>query len=167
MEFLNTNVFTTPEWLLDEDILRRIEHNGALERVKNLQSRILDDVMAADVMIRLNENFTFNGDEAYSPLEMLSDLRQGVWSEIYDYESVDPYRRNLQRMYINNIASAFENDESGRVDIETSDIRPFLRVELNTLNEDLDQARSRISDELTKAHIEDIQSRISDILDSE
>ncbi|MFP8488078.1 zinc-dependent metalloprotease [Gracilimonas sp. Q87] len=167
MEFLNENVFSTPEWLLDKDILRRIEHNGALERVKNLQARILNDVMAADVMIRLNENYAFDGDDAYSPLEMLSDLRQGVWNEIYDYEPVDPYRRNLQRLYINNIASAFENNESDRVDIETSDIRSLLRVELNTLNEDLDQASSRISDTLTKAHIEDVQSRIDDILDSE
>lgn len=167
MAFLNENVFSTPDWLLDKEILRRIEHNGALERVKNLQARILNDVMAADVMIRLNENYAFEGEEAYSPLEMLSDLRQGVWSEIYDYEAVDPYRRNLQRMYINNIAAAFENDESGRVDIETSDIRPLLRVELNTLNDDLEQASSRISDALTKAHIEDIQNRISDVIDSE
>jgi hypothetical protein len=167
MAFLNENVFSTPDWLLDKEILRRIEHNGALERVKNLQARVLNDVMAADVMIRLNENYAFEGEEAYSPLEMLSDLREGVWSEIYDHEAVDPYRRNLQRMYINNIAAAFENDESGRVDIETSDIRPLLRVELNTLNEDLEQASSRISDALTKAHIEDIQNRISDVLDSE
>ena len=119
------------------------------------------------LLIRLNETYAFNGDEAYAPLEMLGDLRQGVWSEIYDHEAVDPYRRNLQRMYINNIASAFENDEAGRVDIATSDIRPLLRVELNTLNQDLDQASSRISDALTKAHIEDIQNRIADILDSE
>jgi len=167
MAFLNENVFSTPDWLLDKEILRRIEHNGALERIKNLQARILNDVMAADVMIRLNENYAFEGEEAYSPLEMLSDLRQGVWSEIYDYEAIDPYRRNLQRMYINNIAAAFENDESGRVDIETSDIRPLLRVELNTLNDDLEQASSRISDALTKAHIVDIQNRISDVLDSE
>ncbi len=167
LKFLNDHVFTTPDWLLDKEILRRIEHNGALDRVKNLQARILNDVMAADVMIRLNETYAFNGDEAYAPLEMLGDLRQGVWSEIYDHEAVDPYRRNLQRMYINNIASAFENDEAGRVDIATSDIRPLLRVELNTLDQDLDQASSRISDALTKAHIEDIQNRIADILDSE
>ena len=171
LAFLNEHVFSTPDWLLDKEILRRIEHAGALDRVKNLQARLLDDVMAADVMIRLNETATFEGDDAYQPLEMLEDLRQGVWSEIYDYESIDPYRRNLQRLYVHNIASLFENDESGSswnpVDVATSDIRPLLRVELNQLENDLQNAQRRISDPVSRAHIDDILSRISDIMDED
>lgn len=169
--FLNEHVFTTPDWLLDKDILRRIEHAGALERVKELQSRLLNDVMAADVIMRLNEAYIFDGDDAYAPLEMLEDLRLGVWSEIYDMTSIDPYRRNLQRIYLDNIEDLFTTDEtgnfSGSVDIKNSDIRAFLRVELDELQNDLEQAQSRISDNITRAHIEDALIRINNILDTE
>ncbi|MCP9290139.1 zinc-dependent metalloprotease [Gracilimonas sediminicola] len=167
MDFLNDHVFTTPDWLLDKEILRRIEHAGALERVKNLQARLLNDVMDAGVMLRLNEAHTFDED-AYAPLDMLEDLRRGVWSEVYSPAAIDPYRRNLQRMYIQNIEEMFENDEVGRswnpVDVATSDIRPLLRVELNTLQADLQRAQSRIPDAVSKAHIADILERIDGIL---
>jgi hypothetical protein len=171
MGFLNEHVFSTPDWLLDKEILRRIEHAGALDRVKNLQSRMLNDVMGADVMIRLNEAHTFDGDDAYAPLEMLEDLRRGVWSEIYEMTSIDPYRRNLQRVYLDNIENLFNTDEirsfRGNVDVKNSDIRAFLRVELGLLENDLERAQTRISDGLTRAHIEDALIRIDDILDTE
>lgn len=171
MGFLNEHVFSTPHWLLDKEILRRIEHAGALERVKNLQSRMLNDVMGADVMMRLNETHIFDGEDAYAPLEMLEDLRRGVWNEIYEMKSIDPYRRNLQRVYLDNIENLFTTDETrnwrGSVDIKNSDIRPFLRVELGLLKVDLERAQTRISDNLTRAHIEDALIRINEILDTE
>ncbi|MEX2364047.1 MAG: zinc-dependent metalloprotease, partial [Balneolaceae bacterium] len=168
MEFMNTHVFTTPEWLLDEDILRRIEHAGALDRVRQLQSRHLNSIMSPGVMSRLNENHTFNSETAYSPLQMLEDLRRGIWAEIYSNSSIDPYRRNLQRQYLSNIEEAFVNDNirAGRnmIDIKKSDIRPFLRVELNQLKQDVQRAQTRIGDRLTQAHLEDVLLRIDSIL---
>ncbi|MEX0723408.1 MAG: zinc-dependent metalloprotease [Gracilimonas sp.] len=169
MGFLNEHVFSTPAWLLDKEILRRIEHAGALDRVKNLQSRMLNDVMGADVMMRLTEAQIFDGDDAYAPLDMLEDLRRGIWAEIYEMMTIDPYRRNLQRLYLDNIEELFVNDESGnfrsRVDVKNSDIRPYLRVELNELQNDLERAQTRISDNFTRAHIEDALFRINKILD--
>ena len=34
VKFLNENVFATPTWMLNPEILRRIETNGALTRVR-------------------------------------------------------------------------------------------------------------------------------------
>ncbi|MTI88292.1 MAG: zinc-dependent metalloprotease [Balneolaceae bacterium] len=163
MGFLNANVFSTPEWLLDEEILRRIEHAGAIDRIRNLQGSILRDVMAPDVIVRLNEQYSFDSD-AYAPLQMLNDLRAGIWAEIYDAQPVDVYRRNLQRLYISNIESAFLEDEYRSINIKQSDIRPLLRVELQQLREDINQAQNRIDDRLTQAHLTDIAQRIDDIL---
>lgn len=168
MAFMNEHVFTTPDWLLDKEILRRIEHAGAIDRVRSLQSRMLGSVMNPSVMMRLTETETFEGDEAYSPLEMLDDLRSGVWSEIYDMTPIDPYRRNLQRVYLDNIEEAFTTDATGGfgggVDIKNSDIRPLLRVELNQLQRDLERAETRISDRVSRAHIQDALVRIDSIL---
>jgi len=171
MDFMNEHVFSTPDWLLDKEILRRIEHAGALDRVKSLQSRMLGSVMSPSVMMRLTETETFEGDEAYAPLEMLDDLRSGVWSEIYDMTTIDPYRRNLQRIYLDNIKEAFTTDQTsgfgGGVDIKNSDIRPLLRVELNQLQQDLERAETRISDPVSRAHIQDALTRIDSILNPE
>ena len=53
--------FSTPEWLLNEDILRNIEHAGAIERIQNLQGRQLASVMSTSRMIRLIEGEAFRG----------------------------------------------------------------------------------------------------------
>ncbi len=166
MEFLNDHAFTTPTWLLDEEILRRIEHAGAIETIKNLQARILTAAMNPGSMSRLVEQESFDSD-AYTLLEMLEDVRQGIWSELYANEEVDAYRRALQREYISYTQRMFEQDianyRSGNVDIKDSDIRAALRFELQSLKNDLD--RSNQQDRMTKAHFEDISARINEILD--
>ncbi len=40
VDFVNEHVFSTPDWLLDKEILRRIEHAGALDRVISVQAQI-------------------------------------------------------------------------------------------------------------------------------
>ncbi|MGH9839765.1 MAG: zinc-dependent metalloprotease [Blastocatellia bacterium] len=37
VKFLSDNVFATPTWMLRPEILRRLETNGALDRVKMAQ----------------------------------------------------------------------------------------------------------------------------------
>lgn len=172
MEFLNEHAFSTPDWLLDEDILRRIEHAGAVERIKNLQTGILISTMNAGVMTRLTEQEAFDND-AYTLLEMLEDLRQGIWNEVYRNQSIDTYRRSLQREYISYIHTMFEDDVlEGRfgspdLDIKDSDIRPALRAELIQLRTDIRSARSNIRDRASRAHLDDVTARINEILDVE
>ncbi|MCR9131881.1 MAG: zinc-dependent metalloprotease [bacterium] len=166
--FLNEHAFTTPDWLLDEDILRRIEHAGAIESVKNLQARILTATMNPGSMTRLVEQEAIDNN-AYTLLEMLADIRKGIWSEIYQNNEIDAFRRALQREYISYVHSMFETDvqrsRSGSIDIKDSDIRAALRAELNTLQTDIN--RARISDAMTSAHLDDIDARIDAILDNE
>ncbi len=163
--FLNEHVFTTPEWLLDAEILRRIEHAGTFERVQQLQARHLRAVLSPSVISRLNEYHSFDGSN-YAPLEMLTELRRGIWKEVYGNATIDPYRRNLQRVYLEIVKEFFENDtiRFGRstIDIANSDIRPILRIELNELQGAI--KANRASERLTQAHLEDVLKRIDAIL---
>ena len=70
----------------------------------------------------------------YRPLEFLSDVRKGVWSEFYNGTpvKVDAYRRNLQRAYVETLADRI-NGRLAAVD----DSRAFFRGELKTLDADL------------------------------
>ncbi|REL38567.1 DUF5117 domain-containing protein [Rhodohalobacter sp. SW132] len=161
MEFLNEHVFSTPDWLLDSDILRNIEHAGAIERIQNLQGRHLSSVMSSSRMIRLIEDEAFRGDEAYTLAGMIEDLRNGIWSELDSGETIDTYRRNLQRTYIHQIGTTMESSDSH---VELSDIKPMLRDELHRLAERVDSTVENAPDRITQVHLRDVQHRIDQIL---
>src|SRR6056297_1202955 len=162
MQFMIENAFTTPEWLLDENILRNIEHAGAVERIQSLQGRHLRSVMNTSRMLRLIEDEAFRGSDAYTIGEMLEDVRLGIWSELASSSSIDVYRRNLQRTYLSSVKSLMESDDS---DVDGSDIKPLLREELRTLKTEVDRAVNRTVDRRTVVHLQDVQNRIENILD--
>jgi len=163
MAFMNENAFSTPEWLLDEDILRNIEHAGAIERIQTLQGRHLLSVMNPARMNRVIEDEAFRGNEAYTLTEMLEDVRTGIWSELESGESIDPYRRNLQRTYIQGVHGLMESESSS---VNLSDIKPMLRDELRLLNERIENSIGGAPDRITRVHLQDVQSRIENILES-
>ncbi|MEP0971510.1 MAG: zinc-dependent metalloprotease [Balneola sp.] len=174
MKFLNDHAFTTPDWLLDENILYRIQAQGATNSIKNLQSGILRSTMNAGAMIRLSEQAEFD-DNSYALLEALEDLRKGIWGELYTRgnNNIDAFRRNLQREYLSSIATMFEEDTQGggfrgpTLDIKDSDIRPALRHELTELRKDVTSNISTRLNADTQAHLRDILIRIDEILDTE
>lgn len=175
MKFLNTQLFATPAWLIDENIFSRIEFDGSVERVRGFQTRTLNNVLDFGRMARIIENEALNGSEAYALVEMMDDLRKGIWSELYGRNSIDTYRRNLQRAHIERLKYLMteEQDEpsarsrrSNRSNIEVaqSDIRPVVRAQLKTLRREVVSAQPRMSG-VSRYHLDDAIERIDNILD--
>src|SRR5688572_19183662 len=103
MKFLADNAFQTPTFLVDQNILRKIEPVGGLGRIESAQAAVLGSVLNDARMSRLTEYQAMaeNQDVAYSLGDMLGDLRRGVWSELSSGSpKVDAYRRALQRAYV-------------------------------------------------------------------
>ena len=174
MAFLNEHAFTTPDWLLDEEILYRIQAQGVTNNIKNLQSGILRSTMNAGAMIRLSEQAEFDED-SYPLHEALEDIRKGIWSEVYKTgtNNIDAFRRNLQREYLSSIAAMFEEDTQGggfrghTLDIKDSDIRPALRHELTELRSAVQNDISFRTNAATQAHLKDVLIRIDAILEAD
>ncbi len=162
VRFLNEHAFTTPTWAIKPEILRRIEPNGALDRIRASQLRVLSSLLSSARFARLVEQEAIDGRAAYTPLQFLEDLRKGIWSELYTTSSVriDAYRRNLQRAYIDLIA----NRLNGRPAV-TDDQRPFLRGELLALNQAILRAIARTANRETRLHLEDARDQIAKALD--
>ncbi|SMG11961.1 protein of unknown function [Marivirga sericea] len=163
VEFLNEHAFTNHEWLLNREILQRIEDDGAIERVKSLQTRTLSNLLDEDRMIRMIENESFNGSEAYTVLEMMDDLRTGIFSELYRGQTVDAYRRNLQRTYIDlatNSIAELNAEEKRNDEVIISDVIPLMRAELEQLKTDIASRRYRTSDKMSRIHWNDLLARI-------
>lgn len=177
LAFLNQQAFETPRWMIDEAILSRIEKPSTIERIRTLQVQTLNRVLDPARMQRLIESEALYGKTVYTLPEMLTDLRRGVWSELARRNAIDPYRRNLQRAYVERMnylmtaelpaPSAFQRNSPDYtpVNLAQSDIRPLVRGELETLRRDLRAALTRMSDRTSELHVRDLLVRIDRILD--
>lgn len=171
VNFLHTNLFSTQNWLIDENIFDKIESAGSVERIRRFQTRTLNNLLDFGRAARMLENEALNGSNAYSFIEMMEDTREGLFSEVAARSSIDIYRRNLQRAYVERLeylmteeqgpASRFSSRTS--IDVSQSDIRAVVRAELKTLKNSLE--RSKINDRMSKIHLEDVVERINVILD--
>ena len=176
MRFLQENAFATPTWLLDPSVLRKIESSGSIDRIGNAQAAVLAAVVSNDRMVRMIEIDALpNAGDRYTLPAMLTELRRGVWSEIYAGKPIDAYRRRLQRAYIDAMASKinptappaalaafFPAGPSAR---SLADFRGLLRAEVQDLSRELASAAGRTSDRATRAHLEDARDQIQKMLD--
>ncbi|ARS37798.1 zinc-dependent metalloprotease [Pontibacter actiniarum] len=168
LDWLLKNAFSSPEWLNQAKISRNIHHANYVESIRNLQARHLNNLLSPDRMARLMENEVNKVN--YNALDMVRQLQRGIWSEVYSGATIDIYRRNLQKAYLDRMDYLL-NEKPGKssrygtpVDISQSDIRSIARGELVQLQRQLKSARTRHANDLTRYHIDDAIVRIDNIL---
>lgn len=180
VRFLANEAFRTPRYLLDAEVLRRIEPNGALRRIGGAQSRILIALLDTDRLDRLGEYEALATQKsAVYPLgEMLGDVRRAVWSELGDKSvSINASRRVLQRSWLAQAdtrlnpvpATIFTpGDTPLRARSSTgpnNDVRALMRGELLALDASIIAALRRTPDRTTRLHLLDAREEIRRILD--
>jgi len=167
--FINNELFKTPSWLIDKDIINRTEFNGVTERIRSIQVRTLNNILSLTRMMRMIDNETLNGSSSYSLMSMMSDLRRGIWSELSRGRSIDTYRRNLQRAHVERLATLMNSKNvrgfRGTVTVNQSDIIPVVRGELNRIKRSAQNAIGSAPNTITRYHLQDIVKRIETILD--
>jgi hypothetical protein len=183
MKFIADNGFQTPTWLVDRDILRKIEPDGEITRIVAAQSSLITTLLNDARLTRLieTEGLASNPADVYTFGEMLNDLRHGVFTEIYGTGPVkiDVYRRGLQRAYLAAVASKINPPPvaagGGRGGgggpgaapapaSNTGEIKAMLRGELEQLDGELARAQKRSTDLATTRHLDDARQQISHIL---
>ncbi|TVR93430.1 MAG: DUF5117 domain-containing protein [Wenzhouxiangellaceae bacterium] len=187
MAFIDEHVLSTPHWALDMDMLRRLEHAGAVERIRAYQALAVQRLLNHARLARMIEHEAFLGADTYRPADMLDDARAMVWRELSDGEAIDTWRRNMQRAWLEqahyllheaesrhwhppssgNLRVSDNNDPPLNADLHIgqSDIRPLIRDQLNLLRADIDQAlENGAADRMTRIHLEDARRRIDSAL---
>ncbi|MGY8914180.1 MAG: zinc-dependent metalloprotease, partial [Flavobacteriales bacterium] len=176
MVWLQLNIFSTPSWLIDKDILMNIDHAGYFEELRKVQERHIEGLLSFDRIGRMMDAETTEMS-FYSALDMLKDLRTGLWSEMGRGADVDIFRRNLQRTYldrmsylmvdkgpeIRNNGSDFES--TFVFNVSTSDVHTLVRGELKTLRNRLQIAKNSPVNTITRYHYEDAVARIDQLLE--
>ncbi len=179
MDWLSRQAFVTPHWILNNDILRRIEGVGAMDRIRRYQVGAVNTLLNPIRIGRLMETEALaNGTDVYTFSELLGDLRDGIWTELPRASRIGPFRRNLQRGYVERLGYLMTEESPtvssflvsfgmAPVDVSQSDIRAYVRGELNSLKTAVNRVARRTNDSITKLHLEDISIRIDDILDAD
>ena len=183
MKFLAENAFQTPTFLVDQNILRKIEPVGGLGRIEQAQASVLSSVLNDARMSRLTEYQAMAEDQdaAYSLGDMLGDLRRGVWAELSSGSPrVDAYRRALQRAYVTQMGNKIRPPQTtgpqggggggGGFGAQApapnmGEIRNMLRGELRDLDRELADASGKAGDRETRLHLEGIRAQIKEILE--
>ena len=175
--FINEQVFRTPDWLIQPQILKHLRPDQGVAQISNLQRttlRNLFDVARLQRMIETQNAYS----NAYTMEKLYEDVYQEIWSELESRKPITTNRRNLQKIYVEQMISMLEakNDGGGNyyftanmpsLDPELSDIPSFTRGTLKMLHKKLEKAAGKYKDKASKYHLEDLAWRIERALDLE
>ena len=131
-----------------------------MARIRTAQTSLLNAVLQPSRLDRMIEQSALS-PTAYSPLQLLTDLRTGIWSELATpAKPIDIYRRNVQRGYLDTIdtrlnAGAPPSDE----------IRALLKGELRAVDGMIAKALPVVTDTVTRRHLQDARDSIAETLD--
>ena len=179
VRFLNENAFQVPSWLIDQAILRRIEQEGTVARIRTAHSRILNTLLDDTRLNRLVDyEVLARPGEAYRVADLLMDVRRGVWTELTNGSPrIDVFRRNLQRAYLETVQRQLNprptpatTGGQGRPQAAAAprfagDARALLRGELAEIDDLARRALARTNDPMTRLHLRDVRMEIAKILE--
>lgn len=178
VRFLNTHAFTTPRFLIDPRISRRLEPDGMITRINSAQDLILSSLFNDARLSRLVEYRAINNDASmtYSLGDLLADLRQGIWSELSSTRvDIDPFRRALQGSYLTQVAEQLSRGGAysiaqgymifSRGNQASSAARAAFRTELDALRMQVDAAIPRAANAETRTHLLAVHNDIGRLLE--
>ncbi len=173
VDFLNKNLFTTPTWLINNEIFTRTGQSP-ITVIGGPQDRVLGNLLSSRTLNKLIDAEATQGNAAYQVTELLADLKKGIWSELASAKATDIYRRNLQKSYVSTLINLLSPPTtssplpglfitSGGLN-DKSDAKSIIRAHLGSLRAEITSAAGRSADLLTKYHLQDLSERISKAL---
>jgi hypothetical protein len=158
--FINREIFETPAWLLDNNILQRIGMVGAVDRIGGVQRQALNRLFATPRLLRVIEAQALQGSAAYPLANLFNATREGIFRELASNAPIESLRRNLQRDYV---AKMMELMKPADARAANSDIRAQARATLQEVMKSCQRYRN--ADAASRAHAADLAAVIAGALD--
>ena len=176
MNFLQTQLFATPKWLLDNNILNKISSPVANERLQSIQTSVLKSLLDKGRLYRLTTSATRFNNASYGLHDMMEDTRKGLFSELASHQATDVFRRNLQKTYVSQLGDLINPSSTSSaatpsfrmgpaVDVENTDVVSEAKAQLKKLAVSIQANKGSINDASSVNHFDDLQDRIKHILD--
>ncbi len=169
VRFLTDHAFTTPTKLLNPAIVNRFKYTGVANDVSSMQKGLMQSLLAGGRIRRLADEELLQGDKAYSVMELVDDVQNGIFSELKaEKPQIDVLRRQLQRAYLDHLKSELAPSKDGSAvffDVGGStDFRAVARVAVRRLHGQVISAINRSPNSITSAHLQDCEREIDAML---
>jgi len=178
VDFLQKQLFETPYWLLDKNILNKISSPSTSEMISNTQSSVLNSLLSSSRLFRMEViSDRFGKQTVYGPDDLVTELEKGIWKELNGNQAIDPFRRNLQKQYVDALIALMNPVQPvippglprGLViyfgaDIKNTDIPSIARGHLTILRNRILSSANLSTDKLSKYHLQDLAERIKQAL---
>jgi hypothetical protein len=175
--FLNKQLFTTPYWLMSDSILNKISSPNSGDPISPIQSGVLSSLLSTNRLnsLLLSAN-RYGQKKVYTVVDLLADVRKGVWGELDTHKPTDAWRRALQKTYVESLISIVNPSTGSSAgfgglviffgpNTKNTDLPSIAREELTVLREKIVAAIPLTTDRLTKYHLQDLAQRIKKALD--
>ena len=169
VNFLNAQLFSTPTWLLNKEIFDKTG-KGTATVLNALQDNTLKKLISAETINKLLQFEAYDSRNAYTGLELLNDVKRGIWSELYANKSISIYRRNLQKSYVERLGIIINPPPAppmppgfaaaGSVST-TNDMISIVKSHARALQKEIRNVIPIAKDEMTKSHLQDMDERIN------
>jgi hypothetical protein len=173
MSFLQKNLFATPTWLLNKEIMEKV--TAPIEdKISGLQDVWLGALLNTSRLQRLISS-TNRDAGAYRIDEFMDDLKKGIWSELPARTPIDNYRRNLQKAFVERLSALANTSAPGggggitisfgpSVEVRKTDIISVARGTLRSLKAEIAAAIPAYGDRMSRYHLQDLNERIDRVL---
>ena len=176
--FLQKQLFETPYWLMDKNILNKISSPSTTEMIANTQGGVLSSLMSSSRLFRMEVMKDRYGAGVYGPQDLITDVEKGLWKELATPQKpIDPFRRSLQKQYVDILISLMNPSQPSLpaglprgliilfgADIRSTDIPSIARGHLTALRNRITTAAGATPDTLSKYHLQDLAERIRQAL---
>lgn len=142
MKYVERNILNEPTWLSGVSYAKRLEPDPV-----NLVTIIAYNGIA-DLFSRLRHL-----NDLYTPDEFLNDLNTAVMKEVTSRKKVTPYRRIVQREYVNTLIDRYQSWEGNK-------LSPYLLQILKKLQTQLGTAANSAPDVATRVHFTGLKDSI-------
>jgi Met-zincin/Domain of unknown function (DUF5117)/Domain of unknown function (DUF5118) len=172
LNFIQKNLFETPYWLLNKNILDKISTPQA-ERINVIQDNMMGSLISTSRLGRMAVQWNRDNTSAYRIDEYIDDIKKGVWSELVTKKPTDAYRRFVQKSFAErliNIVNPSAAPSAGTfsitisfgpvVDNKKTDLISVAKGSLRSLLAEIKAAIPGTADKLTRYHLQDVAERI-------
>jgi hypothetical protein len=172
LAFLQKELFQTPTWLLDPNVLNKFAKPAKREQLQRFQEEALYQLLKSDRFYRMNvEEMRYGKANMYSLDEFLTDLETSLWSELRTAQPVvGSNRRILQKKWVESIKSALQaattppSAGSTSADLTTTDVPVIVRAHMEKIMNQCKAAAPKCKDPMTLAHIVYVQDKLNKLL---
>jgi hypothetical protein len=168
ISFLNKEVFNTPSWIFDPNVLNKFANPAKKEYYQKMQQTAMMYVLWQPRLFRMyTATMRFGKEKTYTVDEMLTDLDKGLWAELQNHQAVDSYKRFMQKsevLYMIDNAAAGEKPSTSDTDLSSTDVPTTLRSHLKNIMTQCRVALPAYTDPAMIAHLKYISDKIDNYL---